>query len=35
MFEKEDSINPEINETYLKKYSQTGNKKYAQGIKKP
>ena len=35
MFEKEDSINPEINETYLKKYSQPGNKKYAQGITKP
>lgn len=35
MFEKEDNINLEINETYLKKYSQPGNKKYAQGITKP
>lgn len=35
MFEKEDNINPQINETYLKKYSQLGNKKYAQGITKP
>ena len=35
MFEKEDNIKLEINETYLKKYSQPGNKKYAQGITKP
>ena len=33
--DKEDDINLEINQAYLKKYSQPENKKYAQGITKP